>query len=391
MPAPGEFTVFPSEVQVTRTGVPADFKPDITVKGGEDPLASVTATTPIGADQFFASPMGLGQKCIGVQWGGDAQFAAAWVDNGGALNEQDSSAQWVEVSGKDKDALGRTDFTSATAFSPGEFVLCLAGGVIDDKTPAFVAVTGTGGTQGVGAIYHSPNGKFWSKVFTLPNDGGSFGPDVAIGALCWIVTFDGTQFWAAGNKAANVTDPDDPSRSGVYNFDILLSSSDGQSWSEAGSQTIFQGDPFEDTSGLIVPHLSEDVKNGQGIGAPSGYYGIKTRSSDGSKVIIKPSGSFQVDSRDGAYDLTSPSTEVRISGGKKSSNDLGFSVAGVAYGGKGTNLWLAVGPWNKGGNGTAAVSTDDGETWTNIQEADLSVQGPERFMVGVAGVPLKLT
>ena len=373
------------EPYVIRKGVAADFF-DKKIQGPPGSGKGLLTGSPI--------PMGLMQKMIGVGWSSPAHFVACWVDNGGSLAGQDNQLGFVKINNKDKDNPKKVNFNTDGGSAGNNFIVSLAGGVLltgagDKQTTAFVAVGSDKlGTDGVGLIYYSQNGDFWQQVFTLPNDGGDFGPEFADGAFCWIVTFDGTQFWAGGNKAANFTDPDDPSRDGTYTYDMLLSSRDGQSWSIVGQQVIPPSGGFDDHNGLIVPHLSKDVTS-HGIGAPSGFYGKKVKS-DGTSIIIRPASDFTVASFGGVFNLDNPGTTVTITGGKATSADVGFTVAGVAYGGTGTNLWLAVGPWDshdQSSPGAAAFSTDDGQTWNQINDIDLSLQGPQHFMIGVAGVP----
>jgi hypothetical protein len=80
MPGFGEFFIGNSAPMVTRIGVPNSFKADKVVEGGTDAISALTAAQPI-SDVSFATVLGLGQKCIGIQWGGGA-FAIA----GGAQN-----------------------------------------------------------------------------------------------------------------------------------------------------------------------------------------------------------------------------------------------------------------------------------------------------------------
>jgi hypothetical protein len=101
MPGSGEFTIGSSVGVVTRTGIKADKTVRI-LKGARDDIAAATASQPV-ADQFFASKLGLMQKCIGIQWIGPIFFAGTgqtsagggllplpWTGTGGAAASSDS-------------------------------------------------------------------------------------------------------------------------------------------------------------------------------------------------------------------------------------------------------------------------------------------------------------
>lgn len=388
MAQPG-FFVFNSEV-VTRIGVKAtDFQRQ--VEGAQVETGASTAFTFQIADQSFATSMGLFQKLIGVGWGGNPRFAIAYSDNGGVIGGTDGVLLHLDLKDRSESGLPKQAFT-VDGTRP-LFINCLAGGIVgvdptgSGGTPSFV-ITGdhVEGTSSAGSfILHSDDGITYSQTFFFPNDGGPYGSEFADGCGLGAVTFDGTTFWASGFKFANGFPSDVPDVTSFATIDYLLSSSDGISWSQAGSATYVESFPTP-SEVLIVPHLDTRIKNSAGQGAVSGFFGER-KNSDGSSILIHPTGNnFTIEP--GTYINDNTGTSVTIVGGKASSGDVGFAVAVVAYGGKGTGAWLAVGPAASGGS-NAAISVDDGATWTTIEAPDVSaLQGDIHSAIGAFGAPL---
>lgn len=328
------------------------------------------------------------QLIRGVGWSGSARFVLGWAGN----NPNEASfLQHVDVTGKDKSDPNQLTLTSDISNNDSNPVLCVAGGIIGaDKdgnggTPAFVAAIAPGTTINSGSIMYSSDGINWETVYTQPEIGG----DTFVGSSAWICTFDGTQFWAAVNLHTNGQDVSE-----INIYDILLSSQDGRSWGQAGQNIINFNDwpTYDDHNGLIVPHLDQRVMSNDGFGAPSGMFGER-KMSDGSSIIIRP-GDFSISTFDAGIFYSSDSS-ITVIGGKKSGNDPGIRVSSVTYGGKSTGVWLAAGPAPftvDGPDPAAAISTDDGQTWTQIQ--GLPPAGDQAFggfgCCGIAGVPLKL-
>jgi len=386
MPGFGEFFIGNSAPMITRIGVPTDFKVDKTVEGSRDELAASTAAQPI-ADVSFATVLGLGQKCIGVQWAANARFAIV-MDRGA---DGTSGVAHIDVKNSKGDLTATDDGTGGWDNHFGDGFAdpaCAAFGMVGADpdgtggTPSFVIVGGAGlGTAGTGLIMHSADGISWTNVFTLPNDGGPFGAEAALGANMYIVTWDGTQFWAAGNKFANtgVLDPNAP-----YTIDNLFSSSDGISWSAAGINVVPfpEWSSYEESSGLIIPHLDDRVPgrlaDGSAAGSPSGFFGEKkSKDQNGGTIttLIHPTGKCTIETLFGAYDPGSGGV-TRTGGGQKSGavTDPSFSVGAVSH--SAGSCWMAIGT----DSNSAAVTFDDGATWHNV-----TLPAGDRVTVGVMG------
>lgn len=221
------------------------------------------------------------------------------------------------------------------------------------KIPVFVVVGGGGGTHGTGAIFASRDGLGWSKVFTLEQEQ----PDRNTGANVFAVTWDGSSFWAGGHQSLNRV-PGGDNR--ALEIDILLNSSDGFSWSEAGRHTIvFIPDPPGPsdvyTTGLLEPHCSNLVRDlAYNNRVPGGVFGYD----ENVKRLIAPTAPPFVDYFFGGVGGGGESgvnvTDFDVGAGGSFSSNPGIPVQGVATAG---GAWMAAGGTYspEGGIGQAAI------------------------------------
>lgn len=163
---------------------------------------------------------------------------------------------------------------------------------------------------------------------------------------------------------------------------ILLRSSNGQSWSETQRRIIWyiqyyptysvgvDSQTYANTDGLIIPHCSNRAKDGRGTPLPDGLFGYwEQRDSDGHLIFgIKavPTRPLEVEYINAGIRFTDNLSSVDIvvvEGGKEISytSDVGFPVSGAACFG---NVIAVVG----GGQNfpaQTAVSLDRGKTWNH--------------------------
>jgi hypothetical protein len=169
--------------------------------------------------------------------------------------------------------LGPLDFHQFSGDSTTGYVQGSAYGLVNGKEPVFVLVGGGGNTTAIGLIMASQDGLNWSRVFTLEREQ----PDRNNGANIFAVVWDGSAFWAGAHQSLNrVPGGDDR----VLEYDILLKSADGFSWSETGRHEIVFIDtgpspppPPIYTRGLLAPHCSNRVVDSYSNGLPDGFYG----------------------------------------------------------------------------------------------------------------------
>ncbi len=368
---------------ITRIGVKSDFF-DQQIDGLPGDGSGLLSDSPIA--------MGLFQKCIGVGWGGGATFVT------GCFNSSNSTSIFTFTFPNKNEGPDNPKVTGVgNAFGGGgNFGGSALGSSTNqvkpkDTTPPAIIVAGAidaSHTNAIGKIAHSSDFKTFETVYTQPNT-----PPDGFGASVLGVVWDGSSFWGAGHLSeSGIIDPGgaDPIFF-IKDHDILLHSTNGLSWSEAGRNTfVFEQDLFgiiEDTYppdfaayvGLLVSHCDSQVTDSNGHAVPDGFYG---NDKDGS-VLIKPSSIGALDYVTGLPLLAQGPTTVLRNG---KSVDVGIQVGGVAFAG---GIWLAVGGPDSGGsqgNGSpeAAYSFDGGETWNIIH----GLNGDSNFLT-VSGLQIK--
>ncbi len=391
MPGAGEFPIGDSAPVETRIGVsgkPGTY--DKLITGPHFGLDAEIASQPV-AGQSFATKLGLFQKCLGISWGGKARFSMGWSQSPAGFN----SMKHVDVESTDKTKLtaltATDDDTSAiNQFGNKCFVDSMAGGLVgaDETgkggTPSFVAALDPNSTVDSAGVAHSPDGINWGVVFTLPQQGG----DAFDGSQCFLVHWDGKQFWGQAGLTEVQSDGGSPPVITVTYHDILLSSAEGEVWSVAGDTPYdITAAPLPEPNALLIAaHLDQRYTNQAGVGAPSGLFGVKKKS-DGTEIVIHPTANNFLVQADSTLAQPNGSTSVTIKGGDKPGTaSVGFDVACVAYGSG--SIWLAAG----GAPGITpsqplniAISDDDGQTWTTITPPTMPASPNDPALPGVVG------
>lgn len=324
---------------------------------------------------------GLLQGVVGVGWGGGAVF----VIGVGRLTNVDAPVQYLDLKNKSKAKQKDLAFTQDVNLvgDGGDIfgVTYATREVIGGKgTPSYVAVGSDFGrsTHSKGVILHSQDAINWTQVYSQEPIGGEF----SLGTSCWIVVHDGAKFWAGAHESTNDSLFNDPEN--INEYDFVVTSEDGSSWTIAGQNKINFNDwpNYDQHNGLIVPHLDRHpFTNGQDFGCPGGYFGIRL-SADGNtlKTAIRPSADFTVNSLQGIWSSFTPNTTVLRNG---TSVEVGIPVSCVGYS---NGIWMAGGGnFLEGESCQAAVSADDGQTWQSVQ-----VTGQGSVAVGIAGGPFNL-
>jgi hypothetical protein len=220
---------------------------------------------------------------VNVHWASGGGVFIAINSNGNVYyleldDQNDQTAVWEDLGtlgfvGPDPDHF----IPFPTGCSYGMTSIKDAAGNVIEKKPVFVIVGGNGNATSPGIIMASKNGRDWSRVFTFETTS-----DTYLGASVWAVAWDevAQMFFAAGHQTDHFLDHD-----AEYNWqaetDLLFSSSDGFSWSEAGRHQVkIEGPTFEplppwpdDTAGLLNSHCSPRVLDFNGYNVPDGNYG----------------------------------------------------------------------------------------------------------------------
>lgn len=290
-------------------------------------------------------PLDFLKQIINVHWGGGVSF----VSGADGESASDDLVRYIKFQNTSDPTEARWVGLGSLSFSNAAFCECSSYGYVgadeDGKNgnPVFLL----GGqdladdtTRGV--IMASRDGKNWSEVYRLPqgNDDES-----QVFGLVW----DGHQFWGGAGHLV-YTAP------GFHQDDVLLSSHDGFSWTEAGraithsSATIGGGYDH----GLLAAKCSDRVLDQFENGVPDGVYGYDK----GKDILIRPTTLQTIIYQSGVLGLAAnPPSPTVLRNGK--SVNVGIPVMAVAYAG---GVWVAVGGTDSG-QPQSAHSFDDGNTW----------------------------
>lgn len=244
--------------------------------------------------------------------------------------------------------------------------LTLTGSACSPK--AFVAVGSGNNADSTGVIYASGDGTSWSPVHTMvrEQEGRNRGADV------FAVAWDGSRFWAGAHQSLNSSDTDPR----VLEYDILLTSSDGFDWSEAGRHEIvfFSGVPGSPpdvyTRGLLVDRCSPRVVDANSNSLPDGFYGYADAG-----LLIKPSEVPTIDYFFGVVgfigDAGSGNVIVESTGTELLEIPANTNLSVVRCVAHGGGIWVAAGGAiaAEGGSCEAAIlmpsaTTQTGTAWT---------------------------
>jgi hypothetical protein len=295
-----------------------------------------------------------------------------WDDSGGTFVISDRYNIFrVKVSG-DNDA--EWEVVGSALFGPiasSEQCECAASAEIvpdpsrpDEKTRVFVLGGGIYGYDLPGTIAASSDGKNWSHpVYSIMEDEEHY-----IGAEIMAIVWDDAnkKFWAAAHMLQRgfhtpfPVDADFDSKE----IDILLTSTDGFSWSEA-SRSVHDVSALPDaeyephTVGLLVPHIDNlGLVDSYGNPTPDGYYGYD----EDTGIIIAPHTIPDiVYDTGGVANIGGSGIQVRQTADPPSPIDLpivpdpAFHVSAVALAG---GKWVAVG----GDDGTQRAAVLDQQT-----------------------------
>lgn len=337
-------------------------------------------------------------RIIKVHWSGGGVFVAANSDGNifylklGGATDNDEKPRWQD--------LGPLDFVQNEGMftglprggSYGSVDVKDAAGNVIGKTPVFVLVGGGSGTDSIGIIMASPDGKNWSRVFSFGAASDSY-----VGAVIWAVVWDedAQMFFAGGHQSDNFGDPESEHR-WMAETDLLFSSPDGFTWTEAGRHQMrvdsFHGEPFppwpEYPTGLLDSHCSKRLVDSQGNGIPDGFYGYdKTK-----EMMIAPAKPLIVDYFLGSVGFSPGGLTVTMDGQEPYPSDPGIPASCVATAG---GKWVAAGgvydpagggqPPQGGGKSQAAILTtdDDGNpAWQRLDPPGTNM------IIAVCGGPL---
>lgn len=314
-------------------------------------------------------PLHFLDQIVNVQWEGGAVFIAA--DDFGSIFylKGDSEAGWQTVATFiDYDGTGDPFAHAGSAHA-------LVG---EDQTSTFVVVSYGGGTTGTGAIFASKGGLEWSKVFSLSKEQ----PDRNISATIFGVVWDGSNFWAGAHQSLDQTSDDRR----MIEIDILLTSQNGFSWSEAGRYEIVRSiveDPNyitpEYKQGLLAQHCSSRVVDEFGNGAPDGFYGFNPEND----ILIMPTGMPAMDYFFGGIFYPDASGVTINNPAQPIPSDPGLPTLCVARSG---DQWVAAGGLSgHAGAAMAAILVSDSESGFSWKRVD--PVGPTAIVTIVGGPP----
>lgn len=240
-------------------------------------------------------------------------------------------------------------------------------------TPVFVLAGMADDSSHDAQIQISNDGKTWRRVYYRDRT-----PEkISLASLNAVVWDENEKAFFA---AAGLYESDFEIDPIVHEYDILLKSSDGESWSEVARKEIIGTDTTM-VEGLICAHCSDKVKDKRGYSVPGGIYGEKKTGKD-SSIIIAPSTPREVrygavaqgvltirrDEQSSSVTITAEETKDGKKKTTSGSSDVGFPVFAVAYAG---GIWIATGAptilkYDGTDTGCTAVSTDDGKTWKKV-------------------------
>lgn len=323
-------------------------------------------------------PLGLGhlQNIVNVKWGpGDGSFVTAgmfWVTSG--------EARYAKLTADGAERTKWTGIGRIGFFNTMGGAYAMVGADADGKggTPTFVMLGYSDSDVHDCEIQLSNDGKNWKHVYYWDrlSEDETHSSAASLNAAVW--DEKEKAFFVAAGLDQSIFDLE-AGTSYVTEWDVLLRSADGRSWSEVGRQVLPTVSEKVEHSSMILGHCSDKVKDSRGFSVPDGFYGEKTiDKTSNSSLIIAPSIPRKVlyGINDGAgvipirADEQSSSVAITAHGETttSSSADVGFPVFSVAYAG---NIWIATGSaatltFTDADKGRTAVSTDDGETWSVV-------------------------
>ena len=273
--------------------------------------------------------------------------------------------------------LGTLDFDDGAIYGSSCHIFRTGVSGAGDR-PVFIlcGYKNTPGPGDNGIIVTSNDGKNWTTVYTIFR---TYDDTHRGDAWVFAVVWDSNAFYAGAHKwVQTFKERDDGAAylSEQKEFDILLRSTDGMSWSEVGSQDFViysspdgygagtnHGDPPWGENGLLASHCRN--------GIPDGFSYYFSDLDTSTEIYIRPGTLPTANYNYGDISATDPSDSVLIDikiGGEtpiSRSTSPGFPVCGVAYSG---GVIVAVGGTevisvDRKGPSKFAISYNRGESW----------------------------